>query len=203
MGELTGCASRSKSSLTRLATQDHSAVLTDTGDVFIWWQPAPDVLSQAAAEAGEGSLQSPATEGVAFPLSLDTLKAPPLPSTARSTSEKLTLIACGEDFVIGLSNLSNVYFLDISPVPPPRNPNPANDEADDAQAGRARLEQAFLRGDRSWRLMRRFCDVDELSKLEGFGTNGVAPGTHITHVSAHFRSFAACGSHTGARQACC
>ncbi|BGP31748.1 hypothetical protein JCM10296v2_003522 [Rhodotorula toruloides] len=172
---------------------DHSAVLTRDGEVFVWWQPALDVLSQAAAEAGDMSLKSPTTEGVAFPLSLDTLKAPPLPSTSRPNdhNEKLTLIACGEDFVIGLSNFSNVYFLDISPVPPPRNPNPANDEADDAQVRRARLEQAFLRGHRSWRLMRKFCDVDELAKLEGFAEKGVAPGTRVTHVSAHFRCFAA------------
>ncbi|BGP24327.1 hypothetical protein JCM10295v2_003237 [Rhodotorula toruloides] len=174
--------------------EDHSAALTTGGDVFLWWQPALEVLSQAAAGAGEGSLESPTTEGVAFSLTLDTVKTPPLPSTTRSSDvkERLTLIACGEDFVVGLSNLSNVYFLDLSPVPPPRTQaNPANNEDDDAQAGRTRLEQAFLQGERSWRLMRKFCDVDELARLEGFAKNGVAPGTRITHVSAHFRSFAA------------
>lgn len=187
--------------------QDHSAVLTTSGEVFIWWQPALDLMARAAAEAGETSLQSPTTEGVAFPLALDTLRAPPLPSGSRSTDngESLTLIACGEDFVIGLSDLANVYFLDLSPVPPPRNPtsNPATDDDDTAQAGRARLEQAFLRGDRGWKLMRKFCDMGEVAKLAGFATNGVAPGTRITHVSAHFRSFAACEFHVGASDDAC
>ena len=40
--------------------------------------------------------------------------------------------------------------------------------------------------------MKEFCDVEEIRKLDAFKEKGVSKTTKITHVSAHFNSFAAC-----------
>lgn len=42
--------------------------------------------------------------------------------------------------------------------------------------------------------MKKFCDMDEVSKLEGFKEKAISKDTKITHVSAHFNTFAACES---------
>jgi len=40
--------------------------------------------------------------------------------------------------------------------------------------------------------MKKFCEVEEIGKLDAFKEKGISKETKITHVSAHFNSFAAC-----------
>ncbi|GAA5925200.1 hypothetical protein JCM1841_004683 [Sporobolomyces salmonicolor] len=172
---------------------DYSAALTISGDVYVWWESGPALLGRAAEAAGELSLSSPSTEGVAFSLEVDTLRLPPLPSP-----EKIVLIACGDNFILSLTDQSKLYFLDLSAVPDPTEPHApqgARGDPEDSptrsRESRGRLDAQFLTGRRGWRLMERFCRMEEVAKLDGFKEKGIAPGTQITHISAHFKSFAA------------
>ncbi|GAA5897494.1 hypothetical protein JCM5296_001142 [Sporobolomyces johnsonii] len=197
-GSRWGTSSRSQGDAGRKiasvhAGWDYSAALTVSGDVYVWWESGPALLDRAAEAAGELSLSSPSTEGVAFSLEVDTLRLPPLPSP-----EKIELIACGDNFILSLTDQSKLYFLDLSAVPDPSQPHApqgARGDSEDSPArsreSRGRLDAQLMAGRRGWRLMRRFCDVEEVAKLEGFKERGIASGTQITHISAHFRSFAA------------
>ncbi|GAA6050234.1 hypothetical protein JCM3770_002749 [Rhodotorula araucariae] len=177
---------------------DYSAILTTSGDVFVWWGIPPGACDEGAVAAGEGNLDDPSSEGVAFPLDLDTLKLPPLPSSAPA-DDAISLISCGDDFLVALTKSGQLYYLDLSPVPvgPGHRPVPPganidpNDSPFRSRESRNRLETAFLTGARAWIHLRRFCDMGEVARLDGFKAGGVASGTRITHVSAHFNSFAA------------
>lgn len=153
-------------------------------------------LTHAAEDANEVSLPSPATQGVAFPLSIETVQLPSLPSP--EANEQITLIASGDNFLIGLTNHSRLFYCDISPVRDPRQPHAqhGSDDAEDSpvrgRESRSRLEAAFLSGGRGWKLMSRFCDMEQIRSLEGFGESPPPPTTKVTHVSAHFHSFAVC-----------
>ncbi|GAA6062144.1 hypothetical protein JCM10212_003179 [Sporobolomyces blumeae] len=173
---------------------DYSAILTEDGEAFVWWQPAPAAMDRNAAQAGEDSLVSPSTEGVAFPLDIDTTRLPPLPSD----SDKTSILACGDNFVIALTDSSRLYFLDLSAVPDPQHPHApqgARGDPEDSparsRASRARLENEFVTRRRTWRVMSRFCEMDQVEKLPAFDDGKISSDTRITHVTAHFNSFAA------------
>ncbi|GAA5848397.1 hypothetical protein JCM9279_006554 [Rhodotorula babjevae] len=174
---------------------DYSAVLTAGGDIYVWWGLAPAASDEGAAAAGEADLDDPSTQGVAFPLDLDTLRLPPLPSSS-STADPVSLISCGDDFILALTRAGALYRLDLSPVAPGPNqqrvpPGAVNDPHDSpirSRESRSRLEAAFVSGARSWTYLHRFCDMGEVGRLEGLSASS---GTRITHISAHFESFAA------------
>ena len=178
------------------ALQDYSAVLTAGGDIYVWWGLAPAASDEGAAAAGEADLDDPSTQGVAFPLDLDTLRLPPLPSSS-STADPISLISCGDDFILALTRAGSLYRLDLSPVAPGPNqlripPGALNDPHDSpirSRESRSRLEAAFVSGARNWTCLRRFCDMGEVGRIEGLS---VSSETRITHISAHFESFAAC-----------
>jgi hypothetical protein len=159
--------------------QDYSAILTHGGDVYVWWQPSQATVIDAAVAAGEADLASPSTEGIVFPLQLDTLRLPSLPSSSEHPNDKVDVVAAGDNFLIALTTSSQLYYLDLSPVPPPQGVR--DDRDDDSGRSRAsveRLAATFLAGRRGWKPMSRFHDG----------------GKAVTHVSAHFKSFAACTS---------
>ncbi|GAA6027607.1 hypothetical protein JCM8097_007944 [Rhodosporidiobolus ruineniae] len=177
---------------------DYSAVLTKGGDVYVWWQPGNGLLARKAAIAGESDLPSPSTQGVAFSLDLDTLRLPSLSRSSDAPDDKIDVLACGDNFLIALTASSQLYHLDLSPVPLPNQPfggqGAQGDDEDSpirSRASRARLEAEFLAGRRGWTRMSRFCDMDRVGELNGFRDTGIAPGTRITHVSAHYLTFAA------------
>ncbi|KPV75230.1 uncharacterized protein RHOBADRAFT_53234 [Rhodotorula graminis WP1] len=177
---------------------DYSAVLTAGGDIYVWWGLAPAASDEGAAAAGEDDLDDPSSQGVAFPLDLDTLRLPPLPSSSSSTlaADPISLISCGDDLILALTRTGTLYRLDLSPVAPNPNqpripPGAFNDPHDSpirSRESRSRLEAAFVSGARRWTCLRRFCDISEVGRLEGLSVSGE---TRITHVSAHFESFAA------------
>lgn len=177
-------------------SQEHSAVLTADGTAFIWWEPGPMAVTNAAEVAGETALSHPATQGVAFALRIDTVQLPALPSP--EPNEKITLLASGDTFILALTSCSRLFFCDISPVPDPAQPHAphGSDDAEDSpvrgRASRSRLEAAFLNGTRGWRLMSRFCDIEQIRSLDAFKHSPPPPSTRITHVSAHFQSFSVC-----------
>ncbi|GAA5849559.1 hypothetical protein JCM8547_000497 [Rhodosporidiobolus lusitaniae] len=151
---------------------DYSAVLTKSGEVYVWWQPGSGPLGRAAAEAGENDLTTPSEQGVAFPLDIDTLR-PSHPSSPASPDDKIEVIACGDNFLIALTSSSQLYHLDLSPVFEPHRPlagQGARDNPEDSprrgRASVARLEAAFLDGRRTWKRMSRFCDSEEIEKLD-------------------------------------
>lgn len=131
-----------------------------------------------------------------FPLDVDTVQLPPLPAPA-SADDPISLISCGDDFILALTKAGKLFHLDLSPVPPAPGqrrvpPGAVNDPYDSpirSRESRSRLEAAFLSGARAWTYLRRFCDMGEVARLEGVNATGE---TRITHVSAHFESFAAC-----------
>ncbi|GAA5830696.1 hypothetical protein JCM11251_001047 [Rhodosporidiobolus azoricus] len=177
---------------------DYSAVLTHAGDVYVWWQQGAGLLDRKAAEAGEQDLASFSTQGVAFPLQVDTLRLPSLPRSTAYQDDKIDLIACGDNFLIALTSASQLYYLDLSPVPDQGQPfahQGARDDPDDSpvrsRASRARLEAEFVSGRRGWKRMSRFCDMDQVEQLDEFRERGLATRTRITHISAQFRSFTA------------
>ncbi|KAL8283696.1 hypothetical protein RQP46_005491 [Phenoliferia psychrophenolica] len=188
------------------AAWQHSAVLTKSGAAFVWWQPGSAPLDRLAAEAGEASLADPTTEGVTFTLPTETVRLPSIPTPRRAANsrspaepaDKVVSIAAGENFVIALTQSSKLYYLDISPVDIPGRPltHHGGEDAEDCpvrgRASRARLEAAFVSGERPWQLMNRFCDMEEVRTLPVWDTEGKskpALETRITAVSAHFKSF--------------
>ncbi|ORY92523.1 regulator of chromosome condensation 1/beta-lactamase-inhibitor protein II [Leucosporidium creatinivorum] len=175
------------------AAWEHSAILTADGNAFIWWEPGPMALTTAAEAAGEANLSHPATQGVAFPFGIETVQLPAIPSP--ESNERITLIASGDTFIIALTSSSRLFFCDISPVPNPAQPFAphGSEDAEDSpvrgRASRSRLEAAFLNGTRGWRLMSRFCDIEQIRSLDAFKDSPPPESTRITHVSAHYQSF--------------
>ncbi|GAA5904446.1 uncharacterized protein JCM6883_006494 [Sporobolomyces salmoneus] len=176
---------------------DYSAVLSSRADVYVWWEQGSARLDRDARAHGEDSLTSPSTQGITFPRDIETLRLPPLPD-ADSSDEKIKLLACGDNFIIALTNHSRLYFLSLSPVPDPARPHArqgaVNDPEDSPVRSRdsmARLDAEFLSGRRNWRLMSNFCEREEIAKLGEFKDKPLAENLKITHVSAHFNSFAA------------
>ena len=190
----------------------HSGVLTASGAVWIWWEFGSAPLARLAKDAGEGDLTDVSTQGVTFNLQTDCTRLPDLPTPRRSANsrakpaepaDKITSIASGVNFMIALTNSSKLYYLDISPVDIPNQPlthhagEDAEDSPDRGRASRARLEAAFVSGERSWQLMSRFCDMEQVRTLPVWQTEGKskpALETRITAISAHFHSFVACAS---------
>lgn len=195
----------------------HSGVLTASGAVYVWWEPGSAPLARLATEAGEGDLTNPSTQGVTFSLKTETTRLPDLPMPRRAASprarptepaDKIISVASGVDFVIALTSSSKLYYLNISPVDIPNQPltrhagEDAEDSPDRGRASRARLDAAFLSGERSWELMSRFCEMEHVRTLPVWNTEGkVKPAfeTRVTAISAHFHSFVACASSLFAR----
>lgn len=176
-------------------------MLTASGAVYVWWEPAPAVIERGAKNAGEDSLTTPSSQGVAFSVSLDTLQLPPLPQDTRVEDDKIKLIACGDNFVLALTEQTRLYYLDLTAAADPQHPHAgqgAPEDPEDSPARSrpsiARLEAEFLSGRRSWRYMKLFCDVDHLAKSGDYTNLPSSSSTRITHISAHFNSFAACES---------
>lgn len=182
----------------------HSAVLTAGGDVYIWWEFSKDRIARLAREAGEDKLEDGSKEGVAFVVETESaVHLPDLPRIRRGDSslddDKIVSIASGDQFILALTRDSLVYRLDISPIPTNRNVTVVSDPEDSplmSRDSRARMETAFQTGGRSWECLRRFCDMEVVRKLPIF--SGLGDGqldhppasTRITHISAHFHSFA-------------
>ncbi|KAK4701002.1 SCF-associated factor 1, partial [Phenoliferia sp. Uapishka_3] len=185
----------------------HSVVLSAAGSVFVWWEQGSAPQSRLAAEAGESSLSDVSTQGVTFNLPIETTRLPSLPIPRHKgtisqvpPSDKITSIASGLDFVIALTSSAKLYYLNISPVDIPNQPltRHAGDDADDSpdrgRASIARLEAAFVSGERKWELMSNFCEMEKVAVLPVWEMEGrVKPKleTRITAVSAHFHSFVA------------
>ncbi|GAA5987077.1 hypothetical protein JCM5350_003750 [Sporobolomyces pararoseus] len=179
---------------------DYSAVLTKNGEVYVWWEQGLARLDRGATAAGEDDLSSPSSQGVTFPLEIDTLRLPPLSSSSNSDFEddKIKLLACGDNFLVALTDCARLYFLSLSPVPDPAQPHARqgaiNDPEDSPVRSResmARLDAELVSGRRKWRLMNKFCETSEISKLGAFEKKPLGENVKITHVSAHFNSFAA------------
>lgn len=177
-------------------SQEHSAVLTADGTAFIWWEPGPMAVTNAAEAAGEATLSHPSTQGVVFPLRIETVQLPAISSP--ESNEKVTLLASADTFLIALTSSSRLFFCEISPVSDPAQPFAphGSEDAEDSpvrgRASRSRLEAAFLNGTRGWRLMNRFCDIEQIRSLDAFKDSPPPSSTRITHVSAHFQSFSVC-----------
>lgn len=178
-------------------------MLTKDGEVYVWWEQGLRRLERGAGDAGENDLSKPSEQGVLFALEVDTLRLPPLPtdSSSHKIDEKIKLLACGDNFVIALTDQSRLYYLSLEAVPDPARPHArqgaVNDPEDSPVRSResmARLDAELLSGRRKWRLMNRFCDMEEISKLDEFKEKSISRDLRITHVSAHFNSFAACMS---------
>lgn len=184
------------SSLTISLSQEHSAVLTSDGSVFIWWEQGPMALTRAAEAAGEAALADSRSMGVAFTLKTESVQLPSIPSP--ELKEKITLIASGDTFIIALTSHSRLFYCDVSPVPDPAQPHAphGSDDAEDSpvrgRASRSRLEAAFSNRTRGWRFMSKFCDVNEIRNLDAFKDSPPPPSTVVTHITAHFHSFAVC-----------
>lgn len=186
----------------------HSAVLTEGGSAFFWWEFGSGKMERLAKEAGEGQLEDTQKEGVSFVVEAETTRLPDLPISRNGPKDdKIVTIACMDHQVLALTRDSSLYRLDISPVPLPNRPLAphGSDDPEDSpvrsSASRARLEAAFVSGQRRWEPMRQFCDIDEIRKLEAFAQEGdessakIKPpplSTRINHISAHFHSFVVC-----------
>lgn len=181
---------------------EHSTVLTRDGRGFVMYEPGSHAVQQLAEEAGEATSGN---NGVAFEIRTHTVQLPPLPSApARRSSaaaqEKLVLLASGQNFVLGLSTTHSVYHLDLSPVPDPVRPAlPAGalgDHTDSptvSRASRERLAAAFVSGQRSWTRLDQYSDLDGDALAPVWDAAGVTRPTaeaRVTHISAHFNSFA-------------
>lgn len=153
-------------------------------------------LTDAADAAGETTLSHPATQGVAFSLRIETVQLPAIPFP--EPNEKITLLASGDTFIIALTSSSRLFFCDISPVPDlaqpfaPHGSDDAQDSPVQGRASRSRLEAAFLSNTRGWRLMSRFCDIEQIRSHDALKDSPPPSSTRITHVSAHFQSFSVC-----------
>lgn len=153
-------------------------------------------LTKAAEEAGELELDRPQKEGVTFTLKTESVQLPSIPSPA--LNEKISLIASGDTFIIALTSHSRLFYCDVSPVPNPAQPHAphgSEDAADSPVRGRAsrgRLEAAFSNRARGWQFMSKFCDVNEIKTLDAFTDSPPPPSTVVTHITAHFHSFAVC-----------
>ncbi|GAA5982091.1 hypothetical protein JCM10908_004734 [Rhodotorula pacifica] len=161
----------------------YSAIVTSSNDVFLWWKPEHTTVEAAALAAGEGAPGFDATtQGVSFQLATTSLKLPALPDEAE-TPDHICKIACGDEFVIALSDAGKVFYLDISLTPATRN---RHGEA----AAISELEQALLTGARQWTYLEALSSrktVRDTSTEQA----SIPREVKITHISAHFNTFAA------------
>ncbi|KAE8210933.1 hypothetical protein CF327_g5262 [Tilletia walkeri] len=121
-------------------------------------------------------------------------------------------IAAGTSFLIALTSKGLVYRLELlrgRRVPANRNGEHSEDET--ARAFRSALYSAWASGadGEGWELLESFCIPDEIAKCGVFASDAsgdedenkaeataalrgyVDPSIQITHISAHFRNFAA------------
>lgn len=171
---------------------EHSAMLTTSGEVYIWWEFSPASIDTLAKEAGEEHLDHD-TEGVTFDINTESIRLPPIPNS----NDKIKSIASGDHFIYALTEKGRlVYRLDISPVSPLPFPIPAEDSPTMPLASQEQLSASFISGQRSWEYMKRFCEIVEIQKLPFFEKNPLSASTKINHISAHFQSFVACKSYS-------
>lgn len=161
----------------------YSAVLTAARDLYIWWKPDPNVVDVAARAAGEDAADFDATtQGVTFALRVNSIKLPALPNDAEGP-DRIRKVACGDEFVVVLSEAGKVFYLDISLTPATRN---RHGEA----AAISELEHDVLAGRRQWTCLEAFCSAEAIREHATDPTT-VPSAVKITHVSAHFNTFAA------------
>lgn len=147
-------------------------MLTANHDAFVWWNLGQEEVDAAARAAGEETPGfDPATQGVSFPLQVRSLKLPDLPNEEEQP-DRIIKLACGDEFVVALSEAGKVFYLDIA-CP-----------TEDADRAFETLENDCLTGRRQWTHLERFSHA-------GSEAAAGAP-TKMTHVSAHFNTFAAC-----------
>jgi len=181
---------------------EHSTVLTKDGSGYLLYEPGFQRVKQLAEEAGEAGQ---AKDGVAFEIATHTVKLPALPNSSGrrapgSEQDRLVLLASGQDFLIGLSFWNSVYYLDITPVPDPARPGQPAGAAGDAEdsptmsrPSRERLAAAFASGQRQWTRLDLFSDLTTEALVPVWDAVGVArpaEDAKVTHISAHFGSFA-------------
>lgn len=172
--------------LTSPPPQAYSAILTAANDVFIWWKPDQSVVDVAASSAGEDAPGfDPTTEGVTFPLQVNSLRLPDVPDEA-DTPDWIRRVACGDEFVVALSDAGKVFYLDISLTPATRN-------RDGEAAAISELEHNLLAARRQWAYLDEFSSA-RLSQGQATGQEAIPSEVKITHVSAQFKTFAACKS---------
>lgn len=154
----------------------------------MWWKPDPNVVDVAARAAGEDAADFDATtQGVTFALRVNSIKLPALPNDVE-TPDCIRKVACGDEFVVVLSDAGKVFYLDISLTPATRN---RHGEA----AAISELEHDFLTSRRQWTCLDAFCSAEAIREHAADPTT-VPSAVKITHVSAHFNTFAACESAT-------
>lgn len=190
-----GTAINGKAVVAVEAGWEHSAILTQDGSVYVWWEFGSGLMDREAAAAGEENLPEATHDspllGVTFSLETETVKLPDIPPLSPDLSsprDKIKVIASGDHFVYALTHQARIYRLDISPVgrDSPNMPDP-EDSPTRSIGSRERLSMAFVSGERCWEYLPQFCQPDELGKLS---SKFELPPTHI---SAHFHSFVACG----------
>ncbi|KZS90777.1 RCC1/BLIP-II protein [Sistotremastrum niveocremeum HHB9708] len=162
------------------------AVLTDEGQVLIWW-PESGAFGEALEEstrlfdsqiAENDAMRCKAVNGVVKcmpwdlnlgPVSLPRLpnSLPPLRPIPNDDALKLVKIAAGENFIIGLTNAGHVLTIG--------------------------LDDEGLRPSGSWEYLPNFCDGTKVRENGAFAEQNVPvpENIQITHISAHFRDFVA------------
>lgn len=160
-----------------------SLALTKEGRVYVWWKYPKETHSRLANEARSnrgGNERS--IEGVTYNLDVETVELPSLPERERGVAqEKIVKIACADSHVFALSSSSRLYVLNIAPIEEHRDLN--------TELIKLRLENAFLTGEREWAYLDKFSDMDIIRSSNAV-FNSVSPSARITHISAHFHSFA-------------
>ncbi|KAG0667110.1 hypothetical protein C6P46_002521 [Rhodotorula mucilaginosa] len=161
----------------------YSTILTATSDLYMWWKPDPNVVDVAARAAGEDAAAFDATtQGVTFALRVNSIKLPPLPENA-TPPDRIRKVACGDEFIVVLSDAGKVFYLDISLTPATRNRHGET-------AAISELEHDFLTGRRQWTCLEAFCSAAAIREHATDPTL-VPSAVKITHISAHFNTFAA------------
>jgi SCF-associated factor 1 len=157
-----------------------SAVLTKSGDVYVWWPfsaPLNDVIAAQSAAMDAADLKAYATEDGVIPCSIwelhqEPTRLPPLPQLPellRGSVEpmKLVKLAALESRLIGLTNHGHVLSISV--------------ESD-----------ISVRSER-WEYLPNFSEVDRVRQHPTYISSQLKPpeSLRISHISAQFQTFVA------------
>lgn len=174
-----------------------SSDVTGKNQVFIHHAPSNHAIISAASSQGFGS-EGHASEGVLFPMDINSIQLPNLPKPYEQ--DIIVQIAAGDEFIVALSDNGHVFKVDVSAPALPPNQQPPPPERDRNRIEgmdlntRERLQAAFIRGERTWDYMPFFCDMNRIASLPAFGEEGcIKPSkkAKISHVTAHFEHMVA------------
>ncbi|OAV99782.1 hypothetical protein, variant 2 [Puccinia triticina 1-1 BBBD Race 1] len=182
------------------ASWDFSALLSSDGVTYFWREPTILEIAQALDSQFDGLPEDRTLETVYDLDSKDRIiRCPDLPGNEHD-KDKITKIACGEDFIICLTTTGKIYKLDISRIPdnartaPQRVLRQLQDHSDEI-AYRESMSQAFRTQERKWEYLPRFCEPDRLRDGLVEALSSPASTDHIkpkiTHISAQYRTFVA------------